>query len=136
MPSVPTIVCAVDGSPESGHLARIGARLAEALGAGLECVHVLGGQAATTPAGAAPVWPLSDEDEEAAARAMLDGICDAAGATQAVRRVVRYGDPARRLATIAEQRDALLILVGTRGDSDAPDAVLGSVSRRLAADAP
>src|SRR3954454_25303804 len=133
----PTIVCAVDGSPESGHLARIGARLAEALGANLECVHVLGAVPATAPAGAAPVCPHSDEDdEETAARGMLDGICDAAGATSAVRRVVRHGAPPRRIATIAEQRDALLILVGTRADSDAPDAVLGSVAARLPADAP
>jgi nucleotide-binding universal stress UspA family protein len=136
MQPLPTIVCAVDGSPESGHLARIGARLAEAVGASLECVHVLSGQPAVTPA-ATRVWPHSDDDdEETEARGMLDGICDAAGATQAKRRVVRYGDPARRIATIAEQRDALLILVGTRGQSAAPDAVLGSVSRRLAADAP
>jgi hypothetical protein len=46
------------------------------------------------------------------------------------------GDPARRIAAIADQRRADLIVVGTRSHDAAPDAVLGSVSRRLAAEAP
>ena len=138
----PTIVCAIDGSPESGQLARISARLAEAMDAHLECVHVLAGQpaAASLSAAVVAVGGSSPEDgvhdEDVEAHGMLDGICDAAGADFATRRIVRYGDPARRIAAVAEERGADLIVVGTRGDSAAPDAVLGSVSRRLAADAP
>jgi len=142
MPARPTIVCAVDGSPGSGQLARISARLAEVLTADLECVHVLAGQsvaASLTAAVTAPGCPLPDDavhDEAVEAEGMLDGICDAADAGFASRRVVRYGDPARRVAAVADEHDADLIVVGTRGDSASPDAVLGSVSRRLAADAP
>lgn len=142
MPVRPTIVCAVDGSPESGQLARISARLAEVLEADLECVHVLAGQpaAANVNLAVAATGCASPEDgvndEQLEAHGMLDGICDAAGAAFATRQVIRYGDPARRIAAVAEQRGADLIVVGTRGDSAAPDAVLGSVSSRLAADAP
>jgi nucleotide-binding universal stress UspA family protein len=138
----PTIVCAVDGSPESVELVRISARLAEILAAGLECVHVLAAQPAAAhlePAVAAPGSGPADDDAddgEVEAHGMLDGICDVAGAAFATRRVIRYGDPARRIAAIADQRHADLIVVGTRSHDAAPDAVLGSVSRRLAADAP
>lgn len=87
MTSAPsTIVCAVDGSPESDELVRIGAGLAKILEAGLERVHILAAQPAATSV------------EAVEAHGMLDGICDAAGATFATRRLVRYGDPARRIA--------------------------------------
>jgi len=123
-------VCGVDGSPASAELARVAARLADALDAHLEVVHVLGAAwAAGTPAD-------DGRESESEARAMLDGICDAVGAPTAGRRIVRYGDPARRLATIAEQSNALLVVVGTHGEARSGDALVGSVSGRLAADAP
>ena len=138
MPARTTIVSAVDGSPESGQLARISAQLAGILDADLECVHVLAGQpsAAAVPVSACALPDDAGGDEEIEAHGMLDGICDAAGGAFASRRVVPYGDPARRIAAVAEERGADLIVVGTRGHDAAPDAVLGSVSRRLAADAP
>ncbi|HEU4978682.1 MAG TPA: universal stress protein [Solirubrobacteraceae bacterium] len=131
-----TIVCALDGSPASDHLALVGAALAEVLDADLECVHVLAGQPAGEPAArGAHARAGPREQAEAAARAMLSGTRDVARVHSEFR-LVRYGDPARRIATIAEQRGASLIVVGTRSHDGAPDAVLGSVSSRLAADAP
>jgi nucleotide-binding universal stress UspA family protein len=145
--SRPTIVCGLDGSSASAELARIAAGLADVLDARLELVHVLGAQpalpslasaATTAGSGWATGGTSTDDgrDSELEALAMLDTICDAVGAATAGRHVVRYGDPARRLAIIAEQCDALLVVVGTQGDARAGDALLGSVSSRLAADAP
>lgn len=119
----PTIVCGVDGSEESTDLVRIAARLAELVGAHLALVHVLGSRRQS--------WPGVVD-----ARRTLMAMCDAEGVPDAERHVVPYGDPARRIGAIAEQRRALLIVVGTRGATAAPDAILGSVSSRLAADAP
>jgi nucleotide-binding universal stress UspA family protein len=143
----PTIVCGLDGSLASVDLARIAARLADVLDARLEAVHVLGARsvraslatAATTAGAGWAAGGVPDDDgadSELEALAMLDGVCDAANASAARRRIVRYGDPARRLAIIAEQCGASLVVVGTRGDARSGDALLGSVSSRLAADAP
>lgn len=130
------IVCALDGSAGCGGLAQFGARLAEVLGADLECVHVLAGQPAGEPlARPGDGVARAREQAEAAARAMLDGAASVAAARPEFR-LVRYGDPARRIAAIAEQRAAGLVVVGTRSHDAAPDAILGSVSSRLAADAP
>lgn len=51
-------------------------------------------------------------------------------------RVVPYGDPARRLAITAADGQALLLVVGTHGLGPVTDPLVGSVSSRLAADAP
>jgi nucleotide-binding universal stress UspA family protein len=51
-------------------------------------------------------------------------------------RVVPYGDPARRLAITAADEQALLLVVGTHGLGPVTDPLVGSVSSRLAADAP
>jgi nucleotide-binding universal stress UspA family protein len=51
-------------------------------------------------------------------------------------RLVPYGDPARRLAITAADQRALLLVVGTHGLGPVADPLVGSVSSRLAADAP
>jgi nucleotide-binding universal stress UspA family protein len=137
-----TIVCGLDGSPLDAGLTRIGARLAEVANARLQVVHVLGAphdtslvSTRTSPGPAIATW-RGEDHAEAEALATIDRLCGAAAAPATERRVIRYGDPARRLASIAEQCDAMLILVGTRGRAARPDALLGSVSSRLAADAP
>jgi nucleotide-binding universal stress UspA family protein len=131
----PSIVCAVDGPAGSSELVRIAAELAELVGARLDVVHVMGTHAAGAMAVPASVAVGADETE-LHATAMLDELCVAAGVTTAIRHVVPYGDPARRVATIAAERGALLIIVGTRADQGRRDGLIGSVSSRLAADAP
>ena len=119
-----TIVCAVDGSAGSPELVRIAARLAELVGARVEVVHVLGAAPSGTP-----------HQGELRAGAMLRDLCATAGAPAAATHVVRYGDPARRVARMAEHLGALLIVVGARADRRDGDRLIGSVSSRLAADA-
>ena len=122
----PTIVCGLDGSPASIDLARIATTLGHHVGAQIELVHVLD---------AGRSGRSSDSDPRMEAQAMLDGICHSSQAA-ANAQLVEFGDPARRIAAIAERQSAGLIIVGTRGNAPVTDALLGSVSSRLAGDAP
>jgi nucleotide-binding universal stress UspA family protein len=140
----PTIICAVDGSTGSD-IVRIAARVAELVGAELEVVHVLGAHRSSAVSACAPIAVSStaggglagEEDQrELLAIAMLDDLCAAAEAEDAARRVIRYGDPARRVAAVAHERAATMIVVGARADRRDGDSLIGSVSSRLAADAP
>lgn len=125
---VPTIVCGLDGSAGSVEIARIGAELAVSLDGRTELVHVMGGGRRLDTA-------IAVEDERGAAQAMLDSLGDASECV-ANGHLVEFGDPARRLAAVAESAGAQLIVVGSRGNAPVNDALLGSVSGRLAADAP
>jgi nucleotide-binding universal stress UspA family protein len=49
---------------------------------------------------------------------------------------VAIGDPAREIIATAEQHEAPLIVVGKRGDDDAPEGAIGSVARELLGRAP
>ena len=72
---------------------------------------------------------LRDEQEEAGAR-LLEGIAAAMGLDQAEQRVV-VGIPPERLADLADDEDAELIVVGSRGRGRFKAAFLGSVSNSL-----
>ena len=126
----PTIVCGVDGSAGSELLAGFARKLARTLGACLELVHVVGAPVVEPP-GARDADPRRGAPTPPAASATRDD--DDAVTTH---RVVPYGDPARRLAVAAAQQQALLLVVGTHGLGPVADPLVGSVSSRLAADAP
>ena len=121
-----TIVCGLDGSAGCIDVARIATGLARQVGARVELVHVLD---AGRPTRTDPEHVLLR------AQAMLDGICHSSEAAVGGQ-LVECGDPARRIAAVAEREQASLIVVGTRGNAPVADALLGSVSSRLAADAP
>lgn len=123
-----TVVCGIDGSPGCVEVARIATTLAHELPGRAELVHVLDGRWAATDS-------VAVTELRFAAEAMLDGLCDSSGPL-ATGRLVESGDPARRIAAIAESERAGLIVVGTRGNARVVDPLLGSVSSRLAADAP
>ena len=114
-----TIVCGLDGSEDCLEIARVAQDLATALGQRLEFVHALGD-------GRRHAGPET--------RAMLDMLC-AAGGPGVGGRIVE-GDPMRRIAAVAAEERAALIVVGTRGPVPSEGAPLGSISRRLAAGAP
>jgi nucleotide-binding universal stress UspA family protein len=127
-PRRPSIVCGLDGTAGSVEIARIGARLALGLRGAVEYVHVL-------DAGRGPRPAHVVEAERERARAMLDGLQDSSEAPGRSR-LVEFGDPGRRLAAVAEDVQAEMLVVGRRGDDSRSDDLLGSVSARLAADAP
>jgi nucleotide-binding universal stress UspA family protein len=133
------IVCGLDGSPHSQATLRVAAKLSERLGRRLVLAHIA--EVAHVPYAAAYPFagvagPMAVEHEidaeEHAGERLLKNAADALGLVDFERRV-EVGDPAERLADVADEEDAELIVVGSRGRGAFKAAVLGSVSSRLVA---
>ena len=132
-----TIVCGVDGSHDSRIALEVAADLAERLGARLVLAHAV--EYAGSPYGVAAALggiapqistAARDDTEEEAGKQLLEHIAFQAGLDQAQRRIV-IGDPAERLAELADDEGAELIVVGSRGRGAFKAAFLGSVSNSL-----
>jgi nucleotide-binding universal stress UspA family protein len=127
------IIVGVDG-PDAVAAAALGASLAPKLGRELVLVHV---------AGDPPVFPYGDRrlrelqrrEAVAAGVRVLTEVADAADALQA-QRVVEFGQPVECLATLAQRREAELLVVGSRARRVLARALLGGVSGSLAATSP
>jgi nucleotide-binding universal stress UspA family protein len=132
-----SIVCGVDGSVDSQAALEVAARLSTRLGLRLVIAHVAEPRyipyAAVAPfggmAGRDAVMEEVEWQEEAAER-LIEHVVVAGGVTHAERRVV-VGMPAERLADVADEEDADLIVVGSRGRGAFKSAFLGSVSTSL-----
>jgi nucleotide-binding universal stress UspA family protein len=132
-----SIVCGVDGSPDSQAALRVAARLADRLRLKLVVAHVAEPAhipyAAAAPfggmAGRAAVMEEVESQEENAAR-LLEEVVAASGFVDAERRA-GVGVPAEALADIADEVDAELIVVGSRGRGAFKSAFLGSVSNAV-----
>ena len=132
-----SIVCGVDGSPDSQDALRVAARLADRLQLRLVAAHVA--EPAYVPsAAAAPFGGMAGRDavmeevqsQEEAAERLLEEVVAAGGLVGAERRA-GIGVPAERLADIADEEEAELIVVGSRGRGAFKAAFLGSVSNSL-----
>jgi nucleotide-binding universal stress UspA family protein len=130
------IVCGVDGSADSQAALKVASELATRLGSRLVLAHVAHAvhipYAATYPLGgpagrAALATERAEELEEG--KRLLEETAGA-GLSDATRRV-EVGEPAERLAEIAESEGAELIVVGSRGRGAFKAAFLGSVSNSL-----
>jgi len=133
------IVCGLDGSTSDVELVRASADLAEVMDAELHLLHVLGANVtpdAGGPSAHAPGRWTGKHGAAGEASERLARLSENVGAASVHSHVAPYGDPGRRLAALAERVRASLIVVGSRGKRGKPDALLGSVSSRLAADAP
>jgi nucleotide-binding universal stress UspA family protein len=127
------IIVGVDGR-DSIAAANLASSLASRLGRELVMVHV-----AADP----PVFPYGDrrlrelQRREAIAGGvqLLTEVADAADALHA-ERMVEFGQPAERLATLAQSRGADLLVVGSRSRHLLARALLGGVSGSLAATGP
>ncbi|HEY5295839.1 MAG TPA: universal stress protein [Gaiellaceae bacterium] len=130
-----SIICGVDGSADSQAALRIAAGLAERLGTRLLATHVvqphhnspmgIGG-------GAVPLLASQRSvDMETAERLLEETLADTE-LTEAQRarteQRVTAGFPAERLADLADEEHAELIVVGSRGRGAFRAAFLGSVS--------
>ena len=113
---IEVIAVGVDGSHNSRVAFDWAARLAAALGAELIAVHAVG------------LLEHRDDPQHREAGAWLIDL-QAPGAR--LERVVRDGDPVLALEAVATERDADLVVVGTRGIGGAPSLLLGSTSSQL-----
>ena len=131
-----SIVCGVDGSPDSHAALQVAVRLAGQLNLRLVVAHVAEPvfvpYAAAAPFGGIPGRQALMEEVESqheVAERLLEQVVVAAGVDAERRTAV--GVPAERLAEIADDVDAELIVVGSRGRGAFKAAFLGSVSSAL-----
>jgi nucleotide-binding universal stress UspA family protein len=95
---VKTIVCGIDNSPGARAALRVAAFAAEGIGARLVAVHVLDRLADAGPTA-----------ERVAANVLYDEAPDAQAEVRG-----EVGDVAERLAAVAREEDALMIVLGAR----------------------
>jgi len=110
-----TILCAVDDSDAARQVFDTALGLADAWGADVVVVHVRGSD---------------DAGAEDSIRARL------AGAPEAPTVRLVEGSPAQAILELVDQEGAAMLVIGSRGRGSLRAAVLGSVSRELASDAP
>jgi nucleotide-binding universal stress UspA family protein len=132
-----SIVCGVDGSADSQAALEVAGGLSTRLGLRLVIAHFA--EPTYIPyAAAAPFGGMAGRDavmeemewQEEAAERLIENVVVAGGFTQAERRAA-VGMPAERLADVADEEDAELIVVGSRGRGAFKSAFLGSVSNSL-----
>jgi len=118
-----SVVCGVAADDTAPATLRLADDLASRLGGQLYAVHAYA-LATTHTAG-------FDVDLRQAAEDRLGALLDAVGCE--AHRIVLPLPPPQALGEVAEQHNAVLIVVGFGGQSDVPSIVLGSVPTRLAA---
>lgn len=129
------VLCGLDGSADSRAALEVAVQLAERLGSRLVLAHVAEAPyipyAAAYPfggaSGQATVVQEREAKEEEGER-LLEEV--AVGLPHAELRA-EVGEPAERLADLADEENADLIVVGSRGRGPVKAAVLGSVSSSL-----
>jgi len=124
-----SILCGVDGSQPARLALRHAVRLARMLGLRLVVAHVV--QLPLSSPGVGPtarqLMTVPIDDLLASGSALLDKILEEEEVVDATRRVV-LGFPGDRLADLADEEAAELIIVGSRGRGAVKAALLGSVS--------
>ena len=123
-----TIVLALDGSEGSARATPVAVSLARQSGARIVVAHV---DERIVAKGDMPSL-RADEDEvfkriESEVKHLADDGIDAS----IERKVIVLGGPAHEIADIADEVDADVIVVGTRGQSQIAGLLLGSVTMRL-----
>jgi nucleotide-binding universal stress UspA family protein len=120
------IVCGVDGSADSSAALAVAARLAERVGARLVLANVV----EHVPSPYATVGAIDGYSAARPAARLLETMAERADAESAEKRVV-IGFAAERLADLADEENAELIVVGSRGRGALKAAFLGSVATSL-----
>jgi nucleotide-binding universal stress UspA family protein len=130
-----TILCGVDGSEHAGHAARVALTLADGLRTRLTLVYV-GPTLTLLPVASLPAdvdqgaFVRSAEAARVQAKQAFESLPPELGRSD-IGREVRLGEPATVLAELAAERDATVVVVGSRGRGAWRSAALGSVSAEL-----
>jgi nucleotide-binding universal stress UspA family protein len=123
------ILCATDGSAHGERAVREGARMAQCSDGELHVAHVIerigGGRLRGQN-----VF-VSEPEIDNGIRRQVEQLILADHLDVKVHMISRGGQPARRLAQLAERIDADLIVVGSRGHAPLTGLVLGSVTQQL-----
>ena len=123
------ILIATDGSAAANHAVEVGVELAEHERASVAVVYVVPRTDLASLNGFGLVGHVPYEPTDAD-QAVMDGakdIADAHGVS--TRAELLRGEPVREITEYADQLDADLIVVGSRGHGALTSALLGSVSR-------
>jgi len=132
---VRTIVCGVDGSDGSSRALRVAEKLAEKLALDLVLVYVAPRtEVPGVSAMAAGQQRLHDEELRDAER-LLEDLARAHDLDTTVRRRAEIGPTAERIIAVCAEERAELVVLGSRGHAGLK-ALLGSVSSKVASDAP
>jgi nucleotide-binding universal stress UspA family protein len=136
-----SIVCGIDDSAEARDAARVAKRLAQRLGTRLILVNVSAPIAFVPSPGLFPgVTPdeqrAYQEERERRAERTLATAAQIAGVEGTAELRVSIGDVTRSLIGEACREDAMLIVVGSRGQGAVLSAILGSVPTLLVREAP
>lgn len=123
-----TIVLALDGSEGSARATPVAASLAQQSGARIVVAHVderivAKGDMPSLRADEDQVFKRIESEVEKLAADGIDASIE--------RKVIVLGGPAREIADVADEVDADVIVVGTRGQSQIAGLLLGSVTTRL-----
>lgn len=124
------VLVAIDGSPGSRQAAKLGGEIAGKFGCQLTLLHVI------EPPRMAPIEAYGltmaqvYEVQMQGARAMLEEVAKELPGV-AVEQVIVNGSPAEAVCQQAEERNADLVLVGSRGLATVGRWLLGSVSDRI-----
>jgi nucleotide-binding universal stress UspA family protein len=135
----PSILLATDGSEDAALAARAAADLSDRARVRLHVVHVWQGlRPATRPAAAIDPYPRAYEEWEREAGELLEEQTErlrSAGSTVAGTHL-RKGRPAEEIVVLAEELDAGLVVVGSRGLGAVKRLVVGSVAEGVVSLAP
>lgn len=125
-----SIICGIDGSNESRVALRIAARLSRQLGLRLVVAHVAQPAVFASSYGSLPIVETPADADLQAAEELLERFALDEELAHATMRPL-CGLPSERLADLADEEDAELIVVGSRGRGAFKAAFLGSVSTDL-----
>jgi nucleotide-binding universal stress UspA family protein len=128
-PGTGAVVCGMDGSSVACEALRTAGRLADALGLRLVVEHVVAPVPVRAEPWTAPAASFGGNDL-ASGQALLERVCAEAELPDAERRIA-VGRPAERLAELADEEDAELIVVGSRRHRLLRAAFVGGVSSEL-----
>jgi nucleotide-binding universal stress UspA family protein len=130
------LVCAVDDSPAAGEAVRVARHLSDQLGTDLLLAHAV----ASAPVPSASAVPGGQAElvrgERKRAEELLAVLAFEHGFGTDVERRVAFGSEADAIAQLADEEDAALIVIGTRGRGALRAALGGSVSLGLVSASP